>query len=488
VLDFSVSSYSQFVTPASGTCGSSYAAYSSARGGWEAVIHAPIYFCGYYNTIAIYINIGNASVTSLHVQGAQSGIRDDGYPASARFIIHNGNYIFDPHYGSGSYQSQYDGVYSGGSITVFNSTYADPRPSPNNVITKLVVEGTGTDPFGLDNCDEPTPSPTPSPIGTPAPTRTPNPLGYPDASFTASYMGSDEDGDYWGFEYTGGSDLSAYSWDFGDCVGEDPPVCTNACFQGENACQIISDGTLVSGRWLKVDPPLTSHLYEDEGTYLATLCVTSRITGQTQCSSESITVPFGGPTPTPTGTSIPPPTPLPTNPPPNTGDETDDIITEYGDNFGQILASLFDWLGGFWDLLSGLGDIVSGLFSAIQGAFDFIVDLLGFLALLFQLIVGLINVLLVYIGQIIERLVGLVTAFFSAPATPIPGAPACDTNPSASDLCAVYYILRWTILAPDTPGQYIMPLVTAILNVAIILRFSQLVMRIVNRGEDVTRT
>lgn len=99
---------------------------------------------------------------------------------------------------------------------------------------------------------------------------------------------------------------------------------------------------------------------------------------------------------------------------------------------------------------------------------------------------GLLGALFAYLGQATQAVTVLLGAFANATPQPIPGLPLCITNPMAHDLCAIYYVMDNTFLAPTTPGQYIIPLLQIIFNVAIAIFFVRFVLRIIRRGENIT--
>lgn len=123
-------------------------------------------------------------------------------------------------------------------------------------------------------------------------------------------------------------------------------------------------------------------------------------------------------------------------------------------------------------------------FGSGGGGFGDIGDMLGFG---WDIGWGLLGALFAYLGQATNIVTGLLTAFNSATPQAIPGLPMCITNPMAHDLCALYYIMDNTVLAPATPGAYIAPLMQILFNVSIALYFVRWVLRIIRRGEGVTR-
>ena len=153
----------------------------------------------------------------------------------------------------------------------------------------------------------------------------------------------------------------------------------------------------------------------------------------------------------------------------------------------QFLASLVSFLlGAIANIIAAILSLLAAIPAILGSIFDFLRELWDIGRLLIEIILGLLGLLIAYIGQFMARLTALVSAFFTATPTPIPGLPQCVTAPLNSDLCAVYYIMDWTIFAPNTPGAIIIPLIMTIVNVYIIVQFVRYVLKILRRGESVT--
>jgi hypothetical protein len=217
-------------------------------------------------------------------------------------------------------------------------------------------------------------------------------------------------------------------------------------------------------------------------------------------------VPTGTPLPTlgPTNTLIPAPTlpatgtPSPTNPNPDGENEAEwSILGAMGDFFAWIQNAIngaFDWLGQLGRWLQGMaynigvlfGNFMSLIGGIIGNAVRFFLELWDIAALLVQLLFGLVGLLWSWLSFGMARITAIFSAFGSTPAVPIPGLPQCASNPTAHDVCAFYYILDYTLLAQGTPGAFIVPLVTIIMNLSIILLFVKFVLKFLRRGENIT--
>jgi hypothetical protein len=165
------------------------------------------------------------------------------------------------------------------------------------------------------------------------------------------------------------------------------------------------------------------------------------------------------------------------------------------DFFSNTAGNLFDFLGAVFgwivqsiaDLFKMIYDFFNFIFGLIAAMFAVFLEIVQIILLVIQLLFGLLGLLLLYINQLIARLTALFAAFFYAPPLPVPGLPLCISDPMAYDICAVYYIADYTIFAPNTPGQWIIPLVWALMNILIIFRAVKFILKFIKRGEDVTR-
>lgn len=170
-------------------------------------------------------------------------------------------------------------------------------------------------------------------------------------------------------------------------------------------------------------------------------------------------------------------------------------IGNFFDWIRQMFSDFFGWLAGIFNAIFGwLNDFVGWITSIINFFLNLfsqiialILDFLGIILLIINLILGLVGLLLLYIGQAIARMSAFISAFFTAPATPINGLPLCVSDPFSYDICAIYYIMDWTLFAPGTPGQFIMPLLLTMMNVVLIFRFVKYVLKIIKKGEDIEK-
>ena len=181
----------------------------------------------------------------------------------------------------------------------------------------------------------------------------------------------------------------------------------------------------------------------------------------------------------------------------NLGDLLRYIINLIGSFFSSIfnaIFSFFDYIGQIinWvlgtvaNLMIVLGDVLNLIAGVLVSIFNFIVEVVEMIVLLISIVVRLIVLMIGWIVQMLLRLGILVNSFFSAPALPIPNLPQCVTAPTVWDICAIYWILDWTIFAVGTPGAVIVPILTSIIDVLAMLILFKGVMRLVRRGEGLS--
>lgn len=99
---------------------------------------------------------------------------------------------------------------------------------------------------------------------------------------------------------------------------------------------------------------------------------------------------------------------------------------------------------------------------------------------------GMGNVAGAYMSELSADATGLLSAFTNSKPKPISGLPQCMTRPLDHDICAIYYIMHFTIFEPNTPGALIIPMLLIMINLFIAIRFLRWGWKILRRGEDVT--
>jgi len=363
-------------------------------------------------------------------------------------------------------------------------------PGGDATITSAVLSGDGYKPCE----DEPTPTPTPGPSPTPGPTSTFQPLWNACLDFTANAFGfSSEDAIYvddYGFAQT------AEEWAFGRSgvvAGQKKKIRIDfgagQTFTGD--VRLSDHGTnatswkAASGNSIIVDftgeawLPNTTFWVEFDGNM-------SGLIAQKLCwldPNPATKTPTPGPTPTGT---LPTRTPFPFASPTQTATSYRTPITPFviTSTPGIFITSTSSGGGG------GGGTATPGASSTPGGGGGGTPDGSGdagdLLGSAWDIGSGLFKVGGAYLGQISDAAGSMITALNTSAPQPINGLPQCMTNPMKHDICAIYYIMHWTLLAPNTPGALIIPLIIILMNFFIVIKFLRWGWRIVSRGEEMT--
>ncbi len=173
-------------------------------------------------------------------------------------------------------------------------------------------------------------------------------------------------------------------------------------------------------------------------------------------------------------------------------------------NIQNALAGLFDWIGNtatkFFEWLGSMLGWLAGTLNnfgfSVGGAFQVLLDLFALIGRFITEIFDIVGLLLSIIRHLLELFIGWIEQFIELIQTilydwylttpkPIPYLPQCLTNPTASDVCAVYYILENTLLA-GTVGGLLIPFIVIVIDLAILMRFIITVRNLINKGEGIT--
>jgi hypothetical protein len=92
-----------------------------------------------------------------------------------------------------------------------------------------------------------------------------------------------------------------------------------------------------------------------------------------------------------------------------------------------------------------------------------------------------------YLREMSGRATGIVDAWRVAATRAIPGMPQCASNRLASELCAIYYILTYTLFS-GTLGSLILPAALLVIDLRIVLKFVMLVRAILTRLAKIQKT
>jgi len=206
---------------------------------------------------------------------------------------------------------------------------------------------------------------------------------------------------------------------------------------------------------------------------------------------------------TATRTPYPAPTPFitPTADPegydPNIENEAEwEILNQIGNVWNEIrngaedladfTGRVADWANGSMkNAQTGIDNLGKEFAGYMEGFSNLITDIYQTGQLTIDMTRTLFNLSFGWFQDATTRINNIFGQFFNTPAKLIPGLPQCISNPTAYELCAIWWTLDWTLFAPNTPGDAIVPLLTIALNIGIVMYFVQMVLRLVRKVEVV---
>jgi hypothetical protein len=116
--------------------------------------------------------------------------------------------------------------------------------------------------------------------------------------------------------------------------------------------------------------------------------------------------------------------------------------------------------GGVGGLLNGIGGGLGGLVNLFRGAQN-------------------------ALGDFWYRANSIVLSWNAAVPAEVPGLPRCASAPLASEVCAIYYILRYTVLS-GTIGQILIPLAVIVIDMVLLFAFVQYGRAILRKIQEIT--
>lgn len=160
---------------------------------------------------------------------------------------------------------------------------------------------------------------------------------------------------------------------------------------------------------------------------------------------------------------------------------------------GNAIGDFFEFIGAAFNaVLTLIGDFASFIFQIIQWIIDAIGYILGIVGQVLEifrtiidLIISVVGLMLTYIREAIELFFMILNSFNGAGVTPIPGMPRCISAPMESQTCALWYIFDYTLLADNTPGAYIVPLIVLMIDLAIAFYVIRSIYRFAKKFERV---
>lgn len=91
-----------------------------------------------------------------------------------------------------------------------------------------------------------------------------------------------------------------------------------------------------------------------------------------------------------------------------------------------------------------------------------------------------------WLGELVAVIGRITDAWSNTPPEPIPGVPDCMINPLENQVCAIWYILRFTIFGPPI-GHLIIPIALVVIDLTIILSFIKLARAILARAAEIIK-
>lgn len=201
------------------------------------------------------------------------------------------------------------------------------------------------------------------------------------------------------------------------------------------------------------------------------------------------TIPYEATTGTPvidaTNTPLPSPTWLPSPTPVTDGTEEDEGERQ----ITNIIADLYTWLvntanGVFrwfnsiflWGQgsLRNVGIQIANFWAAILNFLQQLErlgrDILLIVNLLLQILRHLLDIILLWLDQLTNVTRSIISAYQDATPNPVPYLPQCVTAPLESPVCAMWYILQYTIFG-GTLGGIILQIILVVVDLAVLFQF-----------------
>lgn len=184
-------------------------------------------------------------------------------------------------------------------------------------------------------------------------------------------------------------------------------------------------------------------------------------------------------------------------------DSIRNIITTALNGIGDLVGAIWSWIQGAFNwIVTAVQNIIRFFVSIVEGIWNFGVSVLEFIAgvvnaivqfiteavaivtLAANIVITLIVAVATFVFEVIAAFLSLVSGYYDAGATPVPGIPLCITDPTTYDLCAFWYIADYTVMAPGTIGALIPGLSLLILDIIIVFFVLRMVFRFAREVEE----
>jgi hypothetical protein len=137
-------------------------------------------------------------------------------------------------------------------------------------------------------------------------------------------------------------------------------------------------------------------------------------------------------------------------------------------------------------ILNILGTIVVTFLMFAVTIIRFILDVIQNIIEVIQIVGMVIDIVLQiailvvgWFGQIVGLFFGIIAGINGAPIVPVPGLPQCITAPMQSQICALWYIADWTLIADNTPGAFIVPIIVMMIDFVILVYVGRSIFKLI---------
>jgi len=152
------------------------------------------------------------------------------------------------------------------------------------------------------------------------------------------------------------------------------------------------------------------------------------------------------------------------------------VLQFLGNLFVTIINTVIQVVGGLFVIVFM---VIETMFHFISDIVSNIIRVIGIVELVFQAGLGIAGVVLSYLSQIIQIMIGIFNGINGAAPVPVDGLPKCLSAPLDWDWCALWYVFDWTVFAPGTPGAAIIPILVLIIDIFIVAYIARAIFKLV---------
>lgn len=141
------------------------------------------------------------------------------------------------------------------------------------------------------------------------------------------------------------------------------------------------------------------------------------------------------------------------------------VIKFLGDFLLLIVNTLIQIIGAVWALLvTGLETLVAFLI----GVANAIIDVIEIVGMVIYVVIAIGAKVAGWLVYLVQFTLDTITGIQTAPVVPVEGLPRCISAPTDWDWCAVWYIGDYTLFAPGTIGEAIVPILVLMIDLLIV--------------------